>query len=161
MSEKASPEEEKKIMRYIEIEKKYLIDTKEIILFSKLQLLMMGHPYPMKDAPGYLRRCASLIETVLNEKLLEGVGMGLSRTLLIAVLDKDGHETGRAVPVEIEYHLEVDRSYGADADGNNGISRVEYVIDSMDITGCSKGVLLKEEIVQILRDAKTEFNNLP
>ena len=69
--------EEEKAMRFLEIEKQHLVDTRELILFAKLQLLMMNDHYKMHDAPGFLRRCPSLIDAVIKEKLTEGSIGGL------------------------------------------------------------------------------------
>ena len=87
--------------------------------------------------------------------------MGLSRVLTVNVLDRDGNETGRTVAVNVEYHLEVDSHYGADADGNRGIRVVEYVIDKIEIPEVYKKTLLEEEVKQVIQDAEIEFYEMP
>ena len=87
--------------------------------------------------------------------------MALSRRLTIDVLDRDGNETGRSVPVDVEYHLEVDSHYGADADGNRGIRMVEYVIDKVEIPEDHKKNLLEEEVKQVIESAEIEFDEMP
>lgn len=85
----------------------------------------------------------------------------LSTTLIINVLDKEGYATGRAVPVEIQYDLEVDKNYGADADGNRGIPRVLSIPTKIDIPDEKmKKSLLKEELEQVLADAESAFGEI-
>jgi len=59
------------LMWYSQIEKKYLIDKKERLTFLAIQMVMMDGGFPMKDAPGYLRRVAGLIEELLKSGIFE------------------------------------------------------------------------------------------
>lgn len=78
-------------------------------------------------------------------------------TVLVNVLDREGYETGRAVPVSLEYVRLVENQYGADADGHRGTLLVEY-----DVTNqWTDAVLLKEEEDQVLRDGVKAFLNDP
>jgi hypothetical protein len=78
----------------------------------------------------------------------------------IEVLDRDGQGTGREIDVYVEYFVEVDNSYGADADGNRGERRVFYSIERLDIDRWQVGTLLAEERAQVLRDAERKFNDM-
>ena len=85
----------------------------------------------------------------------------LSTIIIINVLDKEGYTTGRAVPVEIQYDLEIDNDYGADADGNRGVPRVLSIPTKIDIPDEKmKRSLLKEELEQVLADAKDAFDEV-
>lgn len=81
--------------------------------------------------------------------------------ILTDVLDRDGHETGRAVFVEIHYLVDVDDRYGEDADGNRGARRVEYQILSIDVDPAVRRTLLCEEYAQVLCDAAIAFHARP
>jgi hypothetical protein len=74
--------------------------------------------------------------------------------LLVDVLDEQGYETGRAVPVRVLYHTEVDPAYGADADGRRGIRLVEHVIDRVI---CLDLTLTESERKQVEADAEAIF----
>lgn len=82
----------------------------------------------------------------------------LSTVVLINVLDKEGNTTGRTVPVEIEYDLEVDKNYGADADGNRGIPRVVSIPTRIHVP--DEKSLLKEELEQVKADAEAAFEEI-
>lgn len=78
----------------------------------------------------------------------------------IEVLDADGQGTGREVDVYIDYFVDVDNHYGADADGNRGERRVEYQIEHIYIDPWQAKTLLAEEQAQVIRDAETRFDNM-
>ena len=73
-------------------------------------------------------------------------------TVLVSVLDREGCETGRAVPVNLEY-VRTAEPYGADADGRRGTILVEYNVTNQ----WTDAVLLKEEEEQVLRDGVSAF----
>ena len=56
----------------------------------------------------------------------------------VALTDCEGYETGRVVSVTIDYLQDVDSNWGADADGQRGITRVECdILDwSIDPQDC-------------------------
>lgn len=74
--------------------------------------------------------------------------------LLVDVLDEQGDETGRAVPVRVLYHTEVDPAYGADADGRRGVRLVEHAIDNIV---CLDLTLTEAERRQVEADAEAIF----
>lgn len=76
---------------------------------------------------------------------------------LVNVLDRDGYETGRAVLVYLTYEMDVDASYGADADGNRGETRVEYEVLDCYVDKGDQNTLLAEEERQVLADARANF----
>ena len=76
----------------------------------------------------------------------------------IDVLDQNGDYTGRSVTVCIDYHIDVDNAYGADADGRRGERRVEYEIDQVYLDP-SEDPLLAEELAQVLKEAERRFEN--
>lgn len=81
--------------------------------------------------------------------------------LLIDLTDADGHATGKSVPVFIEYVVEVDSDYGADADGHRGEVRTEYsildhYIETEDLLTMNSG-----EVERALADADATFHRLP
>lgn len=78
----------------------------------------------------------------------------------IEVLDADGQGTGREVDVYIDFFVDVDNAYGADADGNRGVRRVEYQIEDIYIDKWQAKTLLAEEQAQVIRDAEKRFDNM-
>jgi hypothetical protein len=74
--------------------------------------------------------------------------------LLVDVRDAQGDDTGRAVPVRVLYHTEVDPAYGEDADGRRGIRLVEHVIDRAI---CLDPSLTESERKQVEADAEAMF----
>ena len=76
----------------------------------------------------------------------------------IDVLDANEEYTGRSVMVCIDYHIDVDNAYGADADGNRGIRLVEYVIDKVYLDP-SEAPLLAEELAQVIKEAERRFEH--
>jgi hypothetical protein len=72
----------------------------------------------------------------------------------VEVLDEQGYEIGRAVPVRVLYHTEVDPAYGSDADGRRGIRLVEHVIDRVI---CLDLTLTESEREQVEADAEGIF----
>jgi hypothetical protein len=74
----------------------------------------------------------------------------------IDVLDVNGDYTGRSVTVCLDYHIDVDNAYGADADGNRGERRVEYEIDNVYLDP-SEAPLLAEELAQVIKEAERRF----
>jgi len=79
----------------------------------------------------------------------------LSTCFIVDIKDKDGCDTGRSTPVTIDYSVEIDKSYGSDADGKNGVSSVSYEIIDVHIDNDS--ALLEEEKKQVIDDAKQIF----
>lgn len=75
-------------------------------------------------------------------------------TFLVDVLDGDGFETGRVVPVEIAYVRSVDKSYGADADGRRGVERVEFEILDTSIAPQHFVGMRSDEVEQVLTSAR-------
>lgn len=59
-----------KIRRYMELEKEHFTGATEVLMFAQMQMIMMDSGLPMKDAPGFLRRAASLIEVIIKEKIM-------------------------------------------------------------------------------------------
>ncbi len=78
----------------------------------------------------------------------------------IEVLDRDGYTTDREVTVYIDFHIEVDNHYGADADGNRGERLVECVIDQIYVDPKMVNPLLAEELKQVLADAEARFAHM-
>jgi len=74
--------------------------------------------------------------------------------IVVDVLDEQGYDTGRAVPVRVLYHTEVDPDYGADADGRRGIRLVEHVIHRVM---CLDASLTESERQQVEADAEAIF----
>jgi hypothetical protein len=74
--------------------------------------------------------------------------------LLVEVLDEQGYETGRAVPVRVLYRTEIDPAYGADADGRRGVRLVEHVINKIV---CLDLTLTEAERRQVEADAEAIF----
>jgi hypothetical protein len=78
----------------------------------------------------------------------------------IEVLDADGQGTGREVDVYIDFFVDVDNAYGADADGNRGERGVEYLVEQVAIDKWQAKTLLAEEQAQVIRDAEKRFDNM-
>lgn len=78
----------------------------------------------------------------------------------IDVLDRDGAETGRVVPVYIDFTISVDNNYGADADNRRGVRMVEYDIQEIRLDEETARTLLAEEQAQVIRDAEAKFENM-
>ena len=76
---------------------------------------------------------------------------------LVNLLDAEGDETGRAVLVYIEYQVEVDWSYGEDADGQRGERRIEYTLLRSWIEPGDLRTLTDREASQVLADAERIF----
>jgi hypothetical protein len=74
--------------------------------------------------------------------------------IAVDVLDEQGYDTGRAVPVRVLYHTEVDPAYGADADGRRGIRLVDHVIHRVM---CLDPSLTESERKQVEADAEAMF----
>jgi hypothetical protein len=74
--------------------------------------------------------------------------------IVVDVLDEQGYDTGRAVPVRVLYHTEVDLAYGADADGWRGVRLVEHVIHRVM---CLDASLTEQEREQVEADAEAIF----
>ena len=78
--------------------------------------------------------------------------------ILVDLTDADGHATGRAVPVTVEYLVETERDYGADADGTRGILRTEYTILQVYIEHRELTGLTVAEAEQAIEEAKGIFH---
>jgi len=79
-------------------------------------------------------------------------------TIRVALLDKEGNHTGVHVPVHVKYTIDVDKNYGADADGNRGVKSIEYnILDVYYDPQEGDRRLLAEELVQVLADAEVLF----
>ena len=80
-----------------------------------------------------------------------------SARILIDLRDVDGNDTGRAIPVTIEYDTLVDPSYGADADGNRSVARTEYVYRDCRIAVEDLLTLNSAQVEQLVTEAKAIF----
>lgn len=80
-----------------------------------------------------------------------------STAILVNVLDAEGLETGRCVFVYLDYIVEVDAHYGANADGQHGERRVEYQLLKVYLDKQAQRDLLVEEQQQVLADAELIF----
>jgi hypothetical protein len=76
-------------------------------------------------------------------------------TFLIDITDDEGYETGRTVGVEVEYTVDRDNNYGADADGRRGVVREETteILDTF-IPGATLLGLTSANVEQVLRDVR-------
>ena len=79
--------------------------------------------------------------------------------ILVAVLDAEGYETGRAVYVHIDFAKHVDAQYGADADGRRGVLRVEYEPVEVFLDHRDLKTLTRAEVEQVRRDARASFDS--
>jgi hypothetical protein len=86
--------------------------------------------------------------------------MSQSVVLLIDIETIDGEPTGRSVPVELEYHIEIDKSYGADADGNRGVYREEIFVDEKRISPQHLLTMMSDEVERALATAEAIFFRL-
>ena len=82
------------------------------------------------------------------------MGYSDSVTLLVDVLDKDKQETGRAVPVVVDYTVETGWRVSGQADGvDRGAASMEVRI----VNVWTDALLLAEEEEQVCHDARELF----
>lgn len=81
--------------------------------------------------------------------------------LIVDVLDAEGYETGRDVPVFVDFTTDVDRNYGADADGNRGALLVEYDVLRCWLEEADAARLTEAERKQVCQDAEANFYRHP
>ena len=79
-------------------------------------------------------------------------------TIWADLLDADGYETGRQIPVLIMFATVVDGSYGEDADGNRGVLKVTIEILSSEIYPSYQATLTPEEQKKVIREAEVVFD---
>ena len=80
-----------------------------------------------------------------------------STVLMTDITDADGEPIGRTVLVGIDYTTEVDLHYGADADGSNGVLRLEYVYQDAYIDPEDLMTMNSHQVEQLIRDAREAF----
>lgn len=78
-------------------------------------------------------------------------------TISVDVLDQDECQTGRAVPVEVCYLKDVDRSYGEDADGLRATTLVSYEILDHYIDPAHLANLNSWQVERIIKDCDAIF----
>ncbi len=78
-------------------------------------------------------------------------------TLEVEILDAEGCTTDRTVKVYLDVVKEVDYSYGADADGNRGITHTFYNILDVWIDHKDLKTLTLGEAQQAIKDAEAIF----
>jgi hypothetical protein len=73
--------------------------------------------------------------------------------------DADGNELGRQLTVFIDFMVDVDTSYGADADGNRGTTQVDaYILDlAIDPEDLKAEGLDSGHVERALADARAWF----
>jgi hypothetical protein len=79
--------------------------------------------------------------------------------ILVDIVDRDGIETGRSIPVMLDYLKDVDFNYGEDADGNRGSLLVEYEILRAYIDLDDRHRLTQDEAQRAIADAEAIFNS--
>lgn len=83
----------------------------------------------------------------------------MTTTVFVALMDREGlHDLGRIIPVEIEFEAEIDKSYGADADGNRGMLSKSLSILEENIEPGHIETLDSWQVEQILKDARSAFD---
>lgn len=81
-----------------------------------------------------------------------------SQTVItVELTDACGYPTGKSVPVWVDYCVEVDKDYGADADGARGSLRVEHSFLTAHIEPEDLKGLTAAEAEQALGEAETIF----
>lgn len=80
-------------------------------------------------------------------------------TILVDLVDTDGYAKGRTVPVDIEYMVDVDQSYGADADGHRGTLLISREILDLSIAHEDLLVMNSHDVEFALLEARTIFAN--
>lgn len=83
----------------------------------------------------------------------------MTTTLGVELTNEDGSTAGRVIPVTIEYRVLVDKSYGADADGNRGEWREELEFLSHDINWCYLQTLNSLQVERLIKDAQAIIHN--
>lgn len=79
----------------------------------------------------------------------------------VEVTDAQGYETGRSVPVLLDYIIETDQSYGEDADGNRGTVLVSYDILDAYLEPDALKDLTADEAERALQTARAYFEHNP
>jgi hypothetical protein len=67
----------------------------------------------------------------------------------------------RDIEVTLHCTMEVDNAYGADADGRRGERRVEFVVQSAQMSWHDMQGLSVEDIEHVLEDAEKKFHEEP
>ena len=83
----------------------------------------------------------------------------MTATLMIDLVDAEGHELGRTVPVFVDYITIVDKAYGSDADGRQGETRYEREVLDVYIEPEHLKALNSEQVEQVIAEAKEQFAN--
>ena len=83
----------------------------------------------------------------------------MTATLMIDLVDAEGYELGRTVPVFVDYITTVDRAYGEDADGRQGEIRFDREILDVYIEAAHVKTLTSEQAEQVLDEALEQFAN--
>ncbi|HJS81422.1 MAG TPA: hypothetical protein VJ742_01160 [Nitrososphaera sp.] len=77
--------------------------------------------------------------------------------IILAPVDEDGHPCAPEVTVWIDYVKDVDRSYGEDADGRQGIPVVQYDILDSYVDAADLKRLTEQQAISVLEDAEIVF----
>lgn len=80
-----------------------------------------------------------------------------STCIIVDLTDTEGYPTGKSVPVELNYIVSVDHSYGEDADGQQSTTLVEYDILDMRIELRELLKLNSTEVEQAMTEAQEIF----
>ena len=84
-----------------------------------------------------------------------------STVIMVDLKDAEGYPTGRSVPVQLDYVVTVEQAYGADADGRQGMPRVEYAVLDQFIDLADLVTLNSMEVEQALAEATAIFHQRP
>jgi len=68
---------------------------------------------------------------------------------------------GRDIEVTMQCTMEVDNAYGADADGTRGERRVEFVVQSAQMSWHDMQGMSIEDITHVLEEAERKFQEEP
>ncbi|MGH7220066.1 MAG: hypothetical protein ACREI1_07035 [Nitrospiraceae bacterium] len=78
--------------------------------------------------------------------------------ILVDLIDAEGHAPERTVPVTLDYLVDIDQNYGADADGHRGITRAEYMVLDKAIEAQELLTLTSDQVERALAEAETIFH---
>ena len=84
-----------------------------------------------------------------------------STVIMVDLKDAEGYPTGRSVPVQLDYVVTVEQAYGEDADGRQGMPRVEYAVLDQFIDLADLVTLNSMEVEQALAEAAAIFHQRP
>ena len=84
-----------------------------------------------------------------------------STAFWVEVTDEAGESIGRSVLAFIDYTVEVDYSFGEDADGTRGITQVEYSILKTWISTGDVKTLTPDQAQRVIEDAERIFKRTP